>query len=326
MPDAAPAEAGGRPETIAFFASVWSWITAHPLAAAGIVLAAAALVFLLLRFRRKRKGGAASSMNKENGERADVAIGNAHHIGARDSQQDAFVISDLSDRARCRKLGVLAVVADGMGGLSNGAEMSRLAARYFYRRFAACTEADDPASLLLQMTAGANDEICRRLGPDGLRKSGTTLVAVLVRGRELYWVSVGDSRICLIRGGAMIQINREHTYGSELDERAAMGELTPEQARDDPERKTVTSFLGMGRLEKIDRNIRPLRLLDGDRVLLMTDGVFNTLTDEEILSVLDVPAHESAAKLEALALSRALPGQDNLTAVVIECIKGVERV
>ena len=249
-----------------------------------------------------------------------VGIGNICHIGARESQQDNFAISDLSNADLCGQKGIFAVVADGMGGLKNGGKMSSLAAESMHRYFSEKPALPEPSIELLGMVTGANDEICRFLGRSEEGKSGTTAVAVILKDRQLYWAAVGDSRICLIRKGALLQINREHTFGPELDEKAAMGEISFEEAKSDPQRAAVTSFLGMGKLEKIDRNIRPLQLLEGDRVLLMTDGVFGTLSDEEILSVMHSPASQSAQGLQELVLSKALPQQDNFTAVIIECL------
>ncbi|HWR23757.1 MAG TPA: PP2C family serine/threonine-protein phosphatase [Feifaniaceae bacterium] len=285
------------------------------------VLAAAAAFFVYAMYLKKRglfflrKGGGTMSA-----ESPCVRIGNAHHIGARDSQQDAFGISDIGNHALCRKKGVFAVVADGMGGLSNGALVSTTAAKSLLGSFNSRPFHDDPAAELLYMLGRANDEVNAVLGHAGPGKSGSTVVAALIKDRRLYWFSVGDSRIALVRGGAIFQLNREHTYGSDLDERAAMGELSFEAAKNDPQRGAVTSYLGMGRLEKIDRNLRPLQLLKGDRLLLMTDGVFNTLTDEEILSAMAFAPHESAERLQKLVLHKNKPKQDNFTAIVLECM------
>lgn len=292
------------------------------IAAAIVLVAAAAFAAYALSLKKRGlsltgKGGGA--MNTEKGS-CTVRIGNAHHIGARESQQDAFIISDIGNQALCRKKGVFAVVADGMGGLSNGALVSTTATKSLLGSFNSSNFHGDPATELLSMLGRANDEVNAVLGHAGPGKSGSTVVAALLQDRRLYWFSVGDSRISLVRGGAIFQLNREHTYGSELDEKAAMGELSFEAAKSDPQRSAVTSYLGMGRLEKIDRNIRPLQLLKGDRLLLMTDGVFGTLTDEEILSAMVFAPHESAQRLGQLILHKNKPKQDNFTAIVLECL------
>jgi serine/threonine protein phosphatase PrpC len=158
----------------------------------------------------------------------------------------------------------------------------------------------------------------------GREPGGTTMVAVIIHEGNLYWAAVGDSLIYLVRSGAIIQVNREHTYAVELDEKAAIGEISWEAAASDPKRAALTSYLGMGKPEKIDRCLRPVKLLPGDRVLLMSDGIFGVLTDEEILEAMVQSPQESAVKLQEMTLGKNNPNQDNLTAVILQYSREVE--
>lgn len=115
-----------------------------------------------------------------------------------------------------------------------------------------------------------------------------------------------------------MQVNREHVYGVELDEQAGRGEISFSAAASDPQRKALTSFIGIGKLKKIDRNIRPLKLLEGDRVLLMSDGVFGTLSDGEIAEAMHAPAEMSGEILDRMIRSKNLANQDNYTAIILE--------
>ena len=247
-----------------------------------------------------------------------VSIGNAHHVGARDNQQDSFAISDVSNQRLCRDRGVLCVLADGMGGLPSGGAVSNLVTQTMLRRFGEEETKWRTDDLLMKMVMEANDEVVRHM--QGYEKGGSTVVAVIVRDGCLYWATVGDSRLCLLRGGAIIQINREHTYGIELDEKAAKNEIPWDEAKNDPQRASLTSYLGLDKIKHIDRNIRPLRLLPQDRIVLMSDGVFNTLSDEEILDVMREDAHESACLLERAVLAKELPYQDNFTAIIMKIL------
>ena len=247
---------------------------------------------------------------------SNILIGNAHHIGSRDSQQDSFCISDIFNADLFSKKGVLGVVADGMGGMADGAEISSIVTRtmlqYFNEiEFSPKTELD-----LLNMLYAANDNVNKFL--DGRDKGGSTVVAVIIRDGNLFWVAMGDSRIYLIRNGAAIQINREHTYAVELDEKAATGDVSWEAAQGDARRGALTSYLGMGEPEKVDRNIRPVKLLGGDRIVLMSDGVFGVLTDDEIMETMELLPHDSAARLQDMVLSRSVQHQDNFTVLVFE--------
>lgn len=250
-------------------------------------------------------------------EAGGMWIGNAHHIGARQNQQDSFAISDVTNQQLCRAKGMFAVVADGMGGLSNGAQISAMVTSSMMRRFENDPMVPEIPAELLQMVHQASEEVNGYLG-EAVGQSGSTVVAVWVSGMRLHFISVGDSRIYLVRGGTLTQLNREHTYASELDEQAARGKISWEEARSDPQRHALTSYIGMGELEQIDRSLHPLPLIAGDRVLLMTDGVFGTLSEQEILEAVSGNAMEAARRIEEKVLEKRKPTQDNFTAVILQ--------
>ena len=233
------------------------------------------------------------------------------NIGKRASQQDSYCVFALQD-------GGMAVVADGMGGLSNGDAVSK--------KIVQCIESDcerrDARLLhdkLIQVVTHANDEVNRMLGSDGLYKSGSTLVAAVVEKNRFSWISVGDSHIYLYRSGALIQLNREHIFESDLLLMAANHEIDFSEAVAHPKRSGLTSFIGMGKLKHIDRARTPIRTLTGDRLLLCSDGVFNTLSETEIEQILKhYPDVEKAAQqMEAAVLEKDNPHQDNFTAILI---------
>lgn len=258
--------------------------------------------------------------NKSSAEKVDMRIGNVHCIGARESQQDSFGISDISDKRIRNEKGVFAVVADGMGGLTNGAEISAYVTAYMLNAFSRSPMDADACNVLLNITVNVNKEVLRYSSKSGNAQSGSTVIAVIIKDRKLSFISVGDSRIYLLRGGALFQVNREHNYASELDEKAARCEITVEEARDNPQRDALTSYIGMDNLEKIDRSLKPIQLIEGDRVILMTDGVYRTVTDDEIKNIAKSSAEKAALDLEDMIVSKHKPNQDNFTAVILECV------
>lgn len=135
-------------------------------------------------------------------------VGKLHQHGARASQQDCFSVSPTN---LIHSFGLLAVVADGMGGLADGDKVSQAAVTAMMNGFYAAQ--GRPEEVLLSLLGQANSEVNRLLGPDGYGKSGSTLVAGLVRDGKFYTLSVGDSRVCLYRGGVLYQLNREHMGG-----------------------------------------------------------------------------------------------------------------
>ena len=210
-----------------------------------------------------------------------------------------------------------------MGGLSNGAQISATVTSSMQSSFLTGGPAE-PSMKLLEMLHYANRQVNDYLRWNPGTQSGSTVVAVLIKGASMHFISVGDSRIYLCRGKTLTQLNREHTYASDLDEKAAKGEISLEEAMSDPQRKALTSYIGMGELAKIDRSVHPFQLVPGDRILLMSDGVFGTLTAKEIWEAVQTDAYHGAERIEQLVLAKNKASQDNFTAVVIECVGDVQ--
>ena len=139
-----------------------------------------------------------------------------------------------------------------------------------------------------------SEDICRQL-EESVRKAsgeifeklkgtgGSTVVACVFYQEELYFVSVGDSSLYLRRNGRMFKLNQEQNMKSKKYlEQIRSGILTPQKARADPEAGTLTQFIGMEEPDWIDSAQKPLPLMDGDVVMLCTDGVAGVLEEEKI--------------------------------------------
>ena len=241
----------------------------------------------------------------------NLMIGKLHHIGKRSSQQDSLGLINVPG-------GILAVIADGMGGLSDGDKVSQ---KIVYTMLNDGT--NRPASALsgnlLQLVSHANAEVNQMLGGTGQYVSGSTVVAVLAEPNRFQWVSVGDSRLYLYRGGGLLQINREHVYEAELLERAVNREMSFQEARSHAKKKSVTSFIGMGELKHVDGSLQPVKTRRGDKLLLTTDGLFNTLSEDEIAAILTAEPDpvKAASALESAVLAKNNPHQDNFSSILI---------
>ena len=247
-----------------------------------------------------------------------VKIGSLHDKGMRDMQQDSFGISDTENEQLLKEKGILAVVADGMGGLSDGERMSQLVVVTMLKGFEDGQGDPTPVSALLRLADEANTEVNRELGEERLGKCGSTVVAVIVKERTLSWISVGDSHIYVLRDGRLVKLNKDHNYGTELDEKAKSGEISFEEAATDPKRAALTSYMGIGELELIDRNETPIALQKGDRILLMSDGVYGSASDEEMISAMAKPLKNALNTLDSVIRLKDSPKQDNYTCVAIE--------
>lgn len=249
-----------------------------------------------------------------------IKTGYTHHIGYRSYQQDSFGISPQDEPK-----GVLALVADGMGGLAGGELISALVTATVLRSFFAASDAASGREILLNALSAASARVNDLLAEPGRSDGGSTLVAVLIRDAGFDFISVGDSRICLLRAGAtaLETINSPHVYAVELDEMAARGEISQEQALQDRQRAALTSYIGMGEIKKISASDTELPLNSGDTILLMSDGVFNTVSNDELVRIIRSGEPQQAAKtLEMAVLAHDNKHQDNFTAVIIEIGEG----
>lgn len=251
------------------------------------------------------------SKQMQHKEGITLAVGSLHNIGKRPSQQDSLGVMALQK-------GVFAVVADGMGGLSDGDQVSQQIVRSMLRDVRENQEAS-LSDRLSWMVARANADVNAMLGQTDHYVSGSTLVSVLAEGDCFHWISVGDSKIYLYRSGALIQLNREHIYEADLMLQAVNGGVSFREAREHAKGKSVSSFIGMGELKYIDTPLHPVSAQRGDRIVLSSDGVFNTVSEAEIARILtDYPDPVLAAQeLEAAVMRRNHPYQDNFTAIVI---------
>lgn len=261
---------------------------------------------------KKRK-----KVNEAVNAKLTVKCETVHNIGARESQQDNYAISDFQDYLLTNTKGHLAIVADGMGGLANGSEMSGIVVSSLMEYFTQVPFEKNIPAELLTMIYRANKEVLEYVRQTRGELSGSTVVVTDIIDNQLYFASVGDSRIYLIRGGAPIQLNREDVYRNELYQRMGAGKLSFQGAESDPEKKSLTNFMGVNPLEHVDFNMEPITLCRGDRVVLMTDGIFGTLSDSEICKAILSPETSAAATLEQMVLAKEKRSQDNFTAVIL---------
>ena len=289
------------------------------LATLGLILAMLAAVLLAVRKKKsvpqKTQQAPLEPVSAENTLAPMKGIRAAYHqnIGARQDQQDSCTYSD---PALYLQQGILAVVADGMGGLANGKAVSATLVRIFEEGFRQSNPQYGGADLLLELAVRANSQINQMLMRQD--RSGSTLVAAIVRKGYLHFLAVGDSRIYLCRGGALIQLNREHIFREELAVKAVNQAVPMNQVWSDRQAHALTSYFGIGRIPHLDRNIEGIKLKEGDRILLASDGVFSTLTATQLEAALSGDVQDAANRIGDMIRAADKPYQDNNTAVILE--------
>ena len=280
---------------------------------------------LILRKNKKKekrqmnieKSDYSTAKQMESSKKCPVTVVSIHDIGNRNSQQDSFGLSDLTEE-NIDKKGVLAVVADGMGGLSDGDKVSQIVVITMLKGFDDSIYSKPPASLLLKLVHDANEEVCNYLGSEKIGKCGSTLVAAIVKDMKLSWISVGDSHIYVFRNDKLVKLNIDHNYAVELDGMVKNGDISLEDALRDPQREALTSYIGKGELELVDQNESAIILESKDRILLMSDGIFGTINENRITEIMKLPLMKACRQLEYEVKLANKTNQDNYTCVVME--------
>lgn len=243
-----------------------------------------------------------------------AAIGKVHEQGTRENQQDSFSVSD---EALQPEKPFLAVVADGMGGLSDGEKVSQIIVSAVMREFLSTKDGEAPQ--LANLLAKAKQAVDNLLGAGGLGRSGSTVVMGLLKDGLFDYISVGDSRISLYRNGELYQLNRSHTYAHDLLLDGINGQKTFTQIANDQKATCLTSYLGMGELRYVDIPDAPLKVRPGDKIILMSDGVFNVLNEQELSEALAQDVQAAAVGITRRIQEKNHPYQDNYTAVILPC-------
>ncbi len=250
-----------------------------------------------------------------------IQIGTSTIIGTRKYQQDAVIVCNREFMKKNNFKKAIAVLCDGMGGMTGGEIASALATRTLFEDYIKTQPQDIPKFLkdevkkVDEMVYNLKDENNNPLG------SGSTMVSVAIENGSLYWVSVGDSRIYIIRDTEMVQVTTDHNYYSVLKKKAESGLITFEEARNDPKAEALISFIGIGKESPIDNNEQPFPLQHGDIILLCSDGLYKTLSNEEIRTVILNNRNNTMAAAEALTRTvtdKKKKGQDNTTVAVIK--------
>ena len=248
----------------------------------------------------------------------NFAFGNAQHVGARTSQQDAFGFSDPADAEFVRHGGFCAVVCDGMGGMAFGDLAARTAIRTFLEAYQAKSAWEPiPVALNRGLDAANRAVVEQARAADVLGDMGTTIVAAVIHGSWLHWISVGDSGLFLYREGELAQLNTPHTFAADLDRKASEGRLSWPDALAHPERESLTAYVGNPQAQILDRTLRPFPLDADDCILLASDGLFKTLNPAEIVGAMRGSFQERCDTLVRAVLERRQEQQDNVTVLAI---------
>ena len=229
----------------------------------------------------------------------------------RPQNQDAYQVEQL-DRST-----LLCIVCDGMGGAKSGNVASSLAVDVFVQEIKRTWKADMDQEEVDQMLRGAvklanftvYDQAMQFEEFSGM---GTTLVAAMIRGKEVTLVNVGDSRAYCVTRSGIAQLTKDHSLVQMMVDR---GDLKPEQARTYPGKNFITRAIGTEPV--VDCDLFHHKVERGDCLLLCSDGLSNMMDDQEILFEVVHGYNKQYCCQRLLDIAKNRGGPDNITSVLI---------
>lgn len=228
----------------------------------------------------------------------------------REQNQDAFMMEQLDKHT------LLCVICDGMGGAKSGNVASSLAVDVFTQEVKRSWNPDMNEERLDQMLSGAvklanftvYDQAQQFEEFEGM---GTTLVAVLIRGKQATFVNVGDSRAYCVDRDGIRQITTDHSLVQMM---VARGELTQDQAKTYPGKNLITRAIGTEPVVMCD--IFHKKMDKGDCILMCTDGLSNLIDEQEILFEVAHGQDKKQCCQRLLDIVKKRGAPDNVTSIL----------
>lgn len=223
------------------------------------------------------------------------------------------------------------VICDGMGGGNAGEIASRMAIEAILAHLKAATTTPtfaligpvDPnlsvATNQLASAIRAANEVVHLASWQHAKYAGmgTTVVAIRLTNRYLSIAHVGDSRLYLVRNGAMQSLTSDHSW---VAEQVARGYMSEEEAARSPRRNIVTRALGVENTVEIDLSEIPL--LNGDLLLLCSDGLTRGVRSQDILQTLELDCDLEARADRLVSMANEAGGDDNVTVLLVAIQRG----
>ncbi|MGB7604041.1 MAG: Stp1/IreP family PP2C-type Ser/Thr phosphatase [Lutisporaceae bacterium] len=244
--------------------------------------------------------------------------------------EDDFICLRLNDLLEMKNTTAdlyLCIVADGMGGRNAGEVASSMAVHEIvefikeqYMSVLIENETDESKifELIKDAIVYSNDKIYKKsLLTSECVGMGTTLSMILVKDNSLYYGHVGDSRIYIIRENEIARITEDHSLVAEL---VKQGSIKPEEANSHPQKNIITRAVGTEYGIEVD--IGKQDIIEGDYILLCTDGLSNLISDKEMLNLVFEASDVDQACEKLINKAKENGGFDNITVVVIHNDKG----
>ena len=231
----------------------------------------------------------------------------------RKENQDAYVTAQHTASGR-----TVGVVCDGMGGPAGGRVASQIAVSVYLEELEKLLTADQTPQQLLEASAQAAALANQAIQAEAERREecrnmGTTLVSAISYDGGVVVSNVGDSRAYHISPDGITRITRDHSLVENMVER---GDITEEEARRHPNKNLITRALGPDENADCDGFICPLE--KGDFVLLCSDGLVDTVTDQEMLYEVIHGGELDTCLDRLMEIAKSRGAADNVTVVLMQ--------
>ncbi|WP_063510353.1 Stp1/IreP family PP2C-type Ser/Thr phosphatase [Pediococcus damnosus] len=218
---------------------------------------------------------------------------------------------------------LFSIVADGIGGRQGGDVASEMAVSHLGYLFQS-TDFDDVTNaikwLQIEVTQ-ENDEILETAQKySDLNGMGTTIVVTIILENQFIVAHLGDSRCYLFKGNELKQLTSDHSLVNELIKN---GKLSPEEAKNHPQKNIITKALGISSNSDIDVHTYAWKV--HDQLLLCTDGLTNMVSDQTIANILGGPLELEQKCLKLIELTNQAGGRDNVTVLIIQAEDEVDK-
>ena len=210
----------------------------------------------------------------------------------------------------------LFIVADGMGGHAAGEVASEMAVQIVVRELTEIRdlETNGVERRVTESLKTANHAIHERtLTEVDKQGMGTTVSVLIIAGRRYLIGQVGDSRVYLLRDGALTQLTKDHSY---VQEQVDAGFLTPEQARYHPYSNVITRCVGAS--QDVEPDIYRGEVKIGDVFLVASDGLTGMVDDRRLQTLLLSRTTPDRKVHQLIQEANGRGGLDNITAIVVE--------
>lgn len=210
------------------------------------------------------------------------------------------------------------MVADGMGGHAAGEVASEMAVQIVARALLQLESVVQPDAVdrTAQSLRDANRAIYDRMLAENDKQGMGTTASVLLMSDGRYLIGqIGDSRIYMLRDGALIQLTKDHSY---VQEQVDAGLLTPEQARYHPYSNVITRCVGAG--ESVEPDLYAGEVKPGDVFLVASDGLTGMVDDRRLQQILLARSGPGRIVDSLIAEANGRGGLDNITAIVVQVV------